>query len=825
MAKQNQQFEQTKLRSPHLSANQSLQYNFILDGGRSNQLLSLVNPTAAPISVQAIQVTSNADITNPWQIFGEQWDNVTVSQQDNLYTYTLNLAQPISIAPGQTSVLEYSVGTALGPITNVSMPPQQIQIQLQGQDTWQLVNFASANPPPNPHPNIELNVYHASWGQYSYQQTMATEAWSDINCLTYAFIGFDEDGNVFTLDNWGDQLELPNLALFKKQFPYLKATLSFGGWTNNGQMMAPVFSQMTANPTALTNFVNNAVAAVAQANLDGIDIDWEYPETPQDAANYILLLQQLRAKLPPGARLTIAAPAGIDKISVFTPAQWQQITGLVDRISVMSYDYFGAFSSYSDFHSAWQLSPNSPNYSDPVLGNYCVSKTLTAYQNVGVPAQKISMGIPNYSRSMIVAQAGEYAGLYQQVIGAPQGDFPGANGIYSWNSIQAFLNKQPSPLDALGVSEWNYYDSTHPLCVAANMCLLSGQLPNGQWVVINFTDPTTTNWRAQQAVTTGLGGTMIWANYLESTNPSNKIVDAISAGLDNTLSQQQTVQTKAVPVATKLYAEECVHAHANYLRDAFFAKRKQTVLNQLVQANSAIQTAELINRNKGTLSQHRNIFKRALSAILPSEVSNFILGKPESLILAERLLAVREVIEKTRPTRIISTHKNKPDVVKSPVVKSSVVGSYNRAIGQFSQHSPTLYLVPAAQAGDALTGMSLPIVPIPSAPPCDSVVPTLAPASPHHPQYCAYPQYSINPCYSGVAAPPLPINPAAMLYQNTGDGQVAPAYNPALGYLAYSTQPAPLPTLFAQPHVTQRLGVVGPPPPTYVQGDSQSYSQ
>lgn len=784
-------------------SNSSLQYGFTLDGGRSNQLLSLVNTTSSPITVQAIQITTNANITSPWQLFGEQWGAVEVTTTNNLNTYTLNLSSPVTLQPGQTNVLEYSVGTALGPITNVSMPPQQVQIQLQGQSSWQPLPYNNVSSQPNPQPNKILRMYHANWGQYAYNQNENNEAWTDINEQTYAFIGLDinGDGGVLSLDNWADQLELPLLALYKQQYPYLKTTLSFGGWTNAGTFMAPVFSQMTANPTALNNFVNNAVAAVNQANADGIDIDWEYPASAADATNFIMLLTQLRAKLPAGKKLTITAGAGIDKIKVFTQAQWQQIAALVDEIAVMSYDYFGAFSTYSDFHAPYKLSPNSPNYSDPILGQYNVADTYAAFQQLGVPASKIIMGIPNYARSVIVDQAGEYAGLYQPVTqNVPQGDFPGANGVYSWNSIQAFLNKQPSPLDELGVTDWNYYDSTHSLCADANMCLLSGQLPNGQWVVINFPDPTSMNCRAQQSVSMGLGGAMVWANYFESTNPKNKIVDAVSAGLNGNTLSYDLPQQNANPMTTqKTQSDQKVQDHANYLRDAFFGKAKQKVLNQLLTSTSALNTETIILKNKSTLSQHRNLFKRALAAILPTSFAELLLGKAQSLELAERLLVQRKVVDKTKPTRIIPADKNKPHIVNTQIKNSDA-----RIMPQLEKQTSTDKSA-KSQPGQPSFGYAalepvrdLVIYQQPSAPPLDDMVvratpPAMMAPATASPQLVLMPVYQAGHMANAMQLYPQGYMPQQPVYYPPNSGY--PMAANVQGYLDYQSQ-APVTQFF-----------------------------
>lgn len=613
--------------SSSMGAKDPIQYNFALDGGRSNQLFCLVNNTDDALQLASIRITTNALIESPWQTLGEKWENVVISEDGHFFTYTLNLQQPLIIPPGNFNALEYTIQNAgnLGPLSSVAMPPCCVEIKLTEQNTFKKISLINPTPQPDPHPNKKLKMYHAQWGQYSYKKNMQNETWQDINSLNYAFTGFDVNGNVFTLDGWADELELPLLSLQQQRLPYLQTALSFGGWTNNGERMDTVFSALTANPQALDIFVKNVKNAVIQTGVTGVGIDWEYV-APQDIENYISLLQKLRDALPTGTAINIAAPAGIDNINAFTAQQWQKIATLVDDICPMCYDYFGGFSQYSDFHAPWQLSPNSPY----VKSGFDIKTTVTTYQQKGVPANKIYLGMPNYARSMIVNAAGDYAGLYQLVVGTPQGDFPGANGIYSWNSIYNFLNNKPSPLDQLNVAKWQYYDATHPLCQDAKMCLLTGQLPTGQWVVINFLDQTSAQTRAEQTMQLGFGGAMVWANYFETTDENNSLVHAISNGLNPT---QQPKLEKVIKKPIEKISE----------------KEKQNIVIKLLGTEDINEREKTFAENKEKLAQHRNPIKRWLTNILPKSVATFLFEPPKHFTFAETAIKLR----REQPTRII----------------------------------------------------------------------------------------------------------------------------------------------------------------------------
>jgi chitinase len=91
------------------------------------------------------------------------------------------------------------------------------------------------------------------------------------------------------------------VAAVKKKYPNLRVNISIGGWGAEG------FSDMADNSKMRTAFTANACEWLEKYNLDGVDIDWEYPVGPEwgqeiksrpgDRANYISLLQELRESM------------------------------------------------------------------------------------------------------------------------------------------------------------------------------------------------------------------------------------------------------------------------------------------------------------------------------------------------------------------------------------------------------------------------------------------------------------------------------------------------------------------------------------------------
>lgn len=103
-------------------------------------------------------------------------------------------------------------------------------------------------------------------------------------------------------------------------------------------------------------FVKNILATYSQYNLDGIDIDWEYPgqagnqgntESPSDEENMVEFLKLLRLRLPPNAKISAAVQdtpfAGRDGQPIKDTSEFAKC---VDWILIMNYDTFQGLSAF-----------------------------------------------------------------------------------------------------------------------------------------------------------------------------------------------------------------------------------------------------------------------------------------------------------------------------------------------------------------------------------------------------------------------------------------------------------------------------------------------
>ena len=126
--------------------------------------------------------------------------------------------------------------------------------------------------------------------------------------INYAFAHIKGDFETLDIKK---PTRLSKIAALKNQKPGLKVLLSVGGWE------AGNFSEMAADATHRKNFCANCLAAVKKYNLDGIDIDWEYPtsdaagisSSPNDTKNFTLLIKDLRETLGADMLVTMASAA------------------------------------------------------------------------------------------------------------------------------------------------------------------------------------------------------------------------------------------------------------------------------------------------------------------------------------------------------------------------------------------------------------------------------------------------------------------------------------------------------------------------------------
>ncbi|OBT40321.1 hypothetical protein VE00_08471 [Pseudogymnoascus sp. WSF 3629] len=188
-----------------------------------------------------------------------------------------------------------------------------------------------------------------------------------------------------------------------------KRILSFGGW--DFSTMPETYTIFREGVTAANRLkmATNIANFIKEKDLDGVDIDWEYPGAPDipgipaasldDGDNYLAFLVILKNLLP-GKSVSIAAPSSYWYLKAYP---LKKIAAVIDYIVYMTYD----------LHGQWDA--QNPNSQEGCANGNCLRSQVNLTETMSslvmitkaeVPSNKVVVGITSYGRSFNMAQAG-----------------------------------------------------------------------------------------------------------------------------------------------------------------------------------------------------------------------------------------------------------------------------------------------------------------------------------------------------------------------------------------------------------------------------------
>ncbi|KAL3952701.1 hypothetical protein ACCO45_012644 [Purpureocillium lilacinum] len=190
----------------------------------------------------------------------------------------------------------------------------------------------------------------------------------------------------------------------------VKRIISFGGWDFSTLPGTFHILREAVKPANRDIFQKNLVAFVNEHNLDGVDLDWEYPGAPdipdipagnpEDGLNYYKFLSIVKSSLGKSRSVSFAAPASYWYLKSFPIALMARS---LDYIVYMTYDLHGQW----DYDNKWTSSGcPSGNCLKSHVNDTETNLALSMITKAGVPSNKIVVGVASYGRSFKMAEAG-----------------------------------------------------------------------------------------------------------------------------------------------------------------------------------------------------------------------------------------------------------------------------------------------------------------------------------------------------------------------------------------------------------------------------------
>ncbi|TCD11727.1 chitinase [Pedobacter frigidisoli] len=286
--------------------------------------------------------------------------------------------------------------------------------------------------PPTPYVIDNSFKIVAYFPSYRDPSGIADSKYKMITHLFYAFLNPNFDGTLATLE----QPTRFATVIQKAKANGVKTGISVSGTKS-------IFVTMAASTSARELFIKNVLAFARTNNLDGVDMDWEYPSTADGSAdNYVLLMKSLSDSLHKYNKfLSAAITPGVYAGSIRDGLK-SEVFPSVDFFNIMVYDGIGWDKDQPIQHASYNMAVASLNY---WIGTR------------GMPKEKAVLGIPAYGKNTANASK-----AYRDFVAANADislDYATIDGVqYFYNGTLTTKKKAKLAKDtANGLMFWEFY--------------------------------------------------------------------------------------------------------------------------------------------------------------------------------------------------------------------------------------------------------------------------------------------------------------------------------------------------------------------------------
>ncbi|HEY8402367.1 MAG TPA: glycosyl hydrolase family 18 protein [Cytophagaceae bacterium] len=217
--------------------------------------------------------------------------------------------------------------------------------------------------------------------------------WDKLTDCYFAFINADVDGNLIEGDSWDavfgfDMTTFLNVKS-KCQQNNVRYHISVGG-ADGAYQRAARLKDIARNVTARNNFAQKIVQFAIYHDLDGINIDWEFPNEVNNGiggntTDHKNLIQAVRDAINASSKpsLTLGIAVGGEYSGSINHTQYLDVLGvvsLIDEFHIMAYDF-----------------PSSYDANNHASKNDA-EQSLEVWSLKGIPYSKLMLGVPFYGR-------------------------------------------------------------------------------------------------------------------------------------------------------------------------------------------------------------------------------------------------------------------------------------------------------------------------------------------------------------------------------------------------------------------------------------------
>ena len=241
--------------------------------------------------------------------------------------------------------------------------------------------------------------YYSTWNFFGYTNEMKETV--DVVNLSFAYV---TSSNTLLTSSVASYLKR---ALEGHNYG-IRVVLSVQGYGSEGTNFSNAASTDTGRKTLAKSMLNYVI----ENNLDGIDLDWEYPgfgtgrSTSVDRTNYTLLCKEIYDTFKAVDEtyiISAAIPGG-----PYLPSRFDltQVHKYLDYIHIMTYDMNA--SGKAVHHTALYAGSGT-------VSGCSIDESVNYYLSQGVPASKICVGAAFYGKYTTASSLGGSGGSYSSI--------------------------------------------------------------------------------------------------------------------------------------------------------------------------------------------------------------------------------------------------------------------------------------------------------------------------------------------------------------------------------------------------------------------------